>query len=63
MLVRIQNNPSDSYFWDGNKGKFSWAWKTGTTGVVIGPIANVISGRRFSIEFDVRNIFSPQMTL
>jgi hypothetical protein len=53
MLVRIQNNPGDSYFWDGNNGKFSWTWKTGTTGVVLGPMAHIISGRRFSLQFNV----------
>ena len=55
MLVRIKNNPGDNYFWDGKKGKFTWNWTTGTTGVVIGPMQHIISGNRFSFNIEVTN--------
>jgi hypothetical protein len=61
MLVRVRNNPGDAYFWDGKQGRFTWSWKSGTTGLVIGPIQHIIAGNRFSFNFEVtryHNIFN-----
>nr|BAJ99779.1 predicted protein [Hordeum vulgare subsp. vulgare] len=55
MLVRIQNNPSDSYLWDGKTGRFQWTWTSGTTGVVIGPINAIIALTQFSFTFTINS--------
>ena len=53
MLVRVKNNPADSYFWDGKQGKFVWNWTSGTTGLLLGPMLHIFAGNRFSFQFTV----------
>jgi len=52
LLVRIQNNPSDSYLWTNNQGRFKWSWSAGTTtGLVLGPIGAIIGLQQFQFDF------------
>jgi len=54
MLIRVQNNPTDSYFWDKatGQGRFKWNWNSGgTSGLVLGPVGAITGLRDFSFVF------------
>jgi hypothetical protein len=58
MTLLVQNDPSSSnpncsYFWYEGQGSFSWSWSSGTTGLVIGPIAAIPLMDMFSFEVTV----------
>lgn len=58
LLLRIENNAGDYYFWQNNEeGKFIWSWSSGTRGVVIGPIGAIIAMKMFSFSFTINGVY------
>jgi len=57
FLLRIQDVPGDTYFWDGSSGKFTWGpFSSGNRGLVLGPMAHIPAMVPFSLNFKISGV-------